>query len=107
MIRLQRMFPSDVSILPRRGNGRSLVRLQGQFSVSVLVAPHARMSCKRHSWRVKPAPPEKSNVTLLCLLKAANSGFQAFYVLPNVEESTTTKFGQGSAWLARGRKLER
>lgn len=49
---------------------------------------------------------EKNNVTLLCTLNVSNDNVQNFHLFRSLGRTGNYKFGPGSKWLAKAKRLE-
>jgi DNA invertase Pin-like site-specific DNA recombinase len=104
IVRIQAIFPNQISIVHRGGRWRSRLRLRNR-SVSVLVARPFRSWKATIRWIVDPARKERNFVTLLARLNVSKDAFQDFHILPNIDRRKRFSIGLRDAWLDRGECL--
>ena len=104
IVRIQAIFPNQISIVHRGGRWRSRLRLRNR-SGSVLVARPFRSWKATIRWIVDPVRKERNFVTLLARLNVSKDAFQDFHILPNIDRRKRFSIGLRDAWLDRGECL--
>jgi DNA invertase Pin-like site-specific DNA recombinase len=97
------MFPKDVSIVRPGLHCRSLLRVFGRITVSILIVRSALVYKSTRRWLVEPARQECKFITLLARLDETNRAVKDFHVFPKID--CCKPFQLREAWMKRGIRL--
>jgi DNA invertase Pin-like site-specific DNA recombinase len=81
---LGEIFPEHVKVTNRQNSGRSILEVDQNFMVSVLLCVSYQRGDKQRSWIVRPNSAEREHITLLCKVSAANNRIASYHLLPRV-----------------------
>jgi DNA invertase Pin-like site-specific DNA recombinase len=99
------LFPKHVAICRLPNRNRPVLRLDNDVIVSlILCRPKRRREGKVH-WLVEPAPAERRNITLLCLLSLKHDRAQSIYVFPPMKLKSHASY-KHDPWLRTGTRLK-
>lgn len=106
---IESTFPEHVLVtkLPRRT--RSILRIDDDFYVSIIMARFSRRRVKRQSsgyWIVNTNPAERNYVTLLCLLNTQCSGIHSLHIFPRMNVPLSHQLYESDPWLSTGKRLK-
>jgi DNA invertase Pin-like site-specific DNA recombinase len=106
MTRIVELSGGKVSIVSKRFNCRSLLKLSNRRIISVLVARVMHTWKDNIRWALAPIADERRFVTLLARLNERNDAFLDFYVFGSMQMDTERKFiCQADPFLRRGQRL--
>jgi hypothetical protein len=96
-------FSDEVSIL---SGLRLRMLVDNHIAVSFLVCRLLPLIKGNPRWTVHPVPSESANVTLICRLNVQNTAPHSFFVFPKIDLPGRHIFGDGDAWLRKGKRLK-
>ena len=73
--------------------------------VSVYLCRYTKWPNGRPCWFFYPVAGDTQNITLLCTMNSSNDDVQDFYVFPSLGRTGTYRFGSGSKWLRKTKRL--
>jgi DNA invertase Pin-like site-specific DNA recombinase len=103
--KLEKMFPQELSVIRDNERSRPRLRLRSDITISVLMCRTVRTPLGHIRWKLDSVPVERKNITLLCLMNAANNAVSRYYVVPNINRETQFRLRPGDPWLKRGVRL--
>jgi DNA invertase Pin-like site-specific DNA recombinase len=80
---LRKLFPDHVVVNLSWRGGRSVLRIDDMFMVSILFCGHEKIQAG-HCWAMRPVPAERDYITLLCLLNRTYDRVLHYYVAPKL-----------------------
>jgi DNA invertase Pin-like site-specific DNA recombinase len=83
--KIKTLFPDNVvvSYLPKRR--RSVLMIDGQFMVSVLLCGTKKRKGERPHWLMEPHPAEREYITLLCRMNLTHDRVLSQFVFPRLD----------------------
>jgi DNA invertase Pin-like site-specific DNA recombinase len=106
--RIRAMFPQHVQVTQQRMRTRSILWLDDNFYVAVLLCKRnggSKREYREAHWIVSPNPSEYDYITLVCRLNAASDAILSFHVFPRMN-LIFRRSRKGDPWLATGRHLK-
>jgi DNA invertase Pin-like site-specific DNA recombinase len=101
------LFPNNVTVTHLPHRSRSILCIDNQFTVSVLLCriEHG-IPGERPRWIVQPNPPERDFITLLCRLDDNRKRIISYHLFADMRLPGKTHCSyKGDAWLRTGVKL--
>ena len=90
------------------GRGRSIICVDDQFSVSVVLCAYQKPDGAAPFWMVRANPAESDLVTLFCKLNANSTRLYSYRMFPSLGIAAKTHACyRNDPWLRTGLKLER
>ena len=99
------LFPKQVTVTHLPNRNRSVLRVDNEFLVSVLLCRSTHRKEGKLHWLVVPCPAERDNITLLCKLNPTHDGILSFYVFPRINIRVHRSF-EDDPWLANATELK-
>jgi DNA invertase Pin-like site-specific DNA recombinase len=103
--KLTTLFPESVAITHRPGGGRSILRVDDRFFVSLDLCRTKRKKKQEPYWVVDPNPAEREFVSLLCMMNSAHDSVTEFYLFPQMDV-ISHRARKGDPWLTKGVHLK-
>lgn len=102
--KIRKLFPEHITIsrLPHRN--RSILLVEGQFRVSVLLCS-PRLRRGKVSWLVAPNPAENSYITLLCPVKRTHKDVLGYFIFPRLDGFKVHYMTRNDSFLSTGVRL--
>jgi hypothetical protein len=100
------LFPKNVSVFHLPNKTRSVLRLDNDFNVSVLLCRSRPREAGGMQWVAETASSERNFVTLLCTMNPNRDRVLRFYVFPAMTLKTR-KFVENDPWLRTAVRLKR
>jgi DNA invertase Pin-like site-specific DNA recombinase len=100
------LFPQHTSAFRQPGRMRSILRLDNDLCISVMICPCFRSTSGKLRWKLNPVPSERSYMTLLCRLNRENTDFESFYMLPSIDRLRQCSLEEDDPWLAKAKRIE-
>jgi DNA invertase Pin-like site-specific DNA recombinase len=106
--RITTLFPQNVAVTHLPTKTRSLLRLDNDFNVSVLMCQTKQRIKGGLRWLVEPVRLEREYITLLCIASPERDRVLRFYVFPsmNLRSRRTHKSHENDPWLRTGVRLK-
>lgn len=105
--RLRNMFPNNVSVTHLPNRGRSILRIDDAFMVSIVLCPIYQARTERPHWVIVPNPAERDFITLLCRLNRDSTRAVSYHMFPKLNLLMKThRSRKGDPWLCGGTKFE-
>ena len=82
---LGEMFVERVRVTSSPPSGRSILEIDHNFMVSVLLCRSQQRPGQQRCWFVRPTSAERENITLLCKLSPDKARIQSYHLLPRVD----------------------
>jgi DNA invertase Pin-like site-specific DNA recombinase len=103
--RIQHEFPEHVEITRLPGGSRSLLLIDNELLVAILLCPirYPHDETQMH-WVVSPIEAEHELVTLLCKMTPERDRIISSYVFPRIEFKSHRSH-RNDPWLTKGRRL--
>jgi DNA invertase Pin-like site-specific DNA recombinase len=103
---LKMLFPDHVVVNLSWRGGRSVLRIDDMFMVSILFCGNEKIQAG-HCWAVRPVPAERDYITLLCLLNLTYDRVLHYYVAPKLGQWDYLRLrGRSSPFLRETEKLD-
>lgn len=104
--RIKRMFPTHVSITHLPNRHRSILRIDEDLLVSVLLCRIEQPRGEKPHWLVDPNPAERDFITLLCRLDRSRKRIISYHLFPAIDfPGGTHNSGKADPWLKTGVRL--
>jgi len=103
--RIITLFPKNVTGFHLPNKTRSILRLDNEFNVSVLLCRTRPRKAGGLHWVAEPTPAEREYITLLCTLSPKRDRVLRFYVFPAMSLKTR-RFLENDPWLRTGVRLK-
>ena len=103
---IKALFPENVVVQPHRRGERSILRIDDTFMVSILFCGQEKVLVGQ-CWGAKPAPAERDNITLLCLLNRRFDRVLHYYIAPQLGQWEYRRLYWNSPFLRQIVKLDR
>ncbi len=105
--KLVNMFPGNLSICRFSGSRRVNIYMDSSMPISVLICPTVRTPLGNIRWQLSPVETERKNITLLCMLNAANDDLRSFHLLHCVDLPAQRRLQANDPRLAPEGRLEK
>jgi hypothetical protein len=103
--RISTLFPKHVVVKQQRMRTKSILWVDHEFYVAVLLGRWVEASrTERAHWVVCPNPSEYDYITLFCRLNTANNGILSFHLFPRMN-LIFRRCHEDDRWLATGTRL--
>jgi len=103
--RISTLFPKHVVVKQQRMRTKSILWVDHEFYVAVLLGRWVEASrTERAHWVVCPNPSEYDYITLFCRLNTANNGILSFHLFPRMN-LIFRRCHEDDRWLATGTPL--
>ncbi len=99
------LFPGRVKLFQSPGHLRAILQLD-DVPVSVIICPTRRHRRDTPFWGLVPVLRESGYITLVCMLKGGNNGFDSFHLFPHIDKVKPCRLREDSKWLSRGERLK-
>jgi hypothetical protein len=103
--KLKELFPDYVVVNMSRRGKRSVLRVDDEFTVSILFCGQDTTEAKR-CWMVIPAPAERDYVTLICLLNRRYDRVLHYYIAPTTGQWKSLRLRRNNQFLRETARLE-
>jgi len=102
------LFPRNVTVSHLPNKTRSILRLDNDFNVSVLLCRTRPREAGGLHWVAEPTPSEREYITLVCMLNPKRDRILRFYIFPgmNQTDQKTRRFLKNDPWLRSGVRLK-
>jgi DNA invertase Pin-like site-specific DNA recombinase len=100
------LFPKNVTVFHLPNKTRSVLRLDNDFNVSVLLCRSVPREAGGIQWVAETAIAERNFVTLLCMMNPSRDRVLRFYVFPAMNLKTR-KFLENDPWLQKAVRLKK
>lgn len=104
--RLTDLFPDSVTVTHLPGGGRSVLRVDDRFTVSIILCRTKRRKRSPLHWVVEPNPAERELITLLCTMNPSHNVILDYYLFPRMDVKSH-RSREGDPWLAKGIRLKK
>jgi DNA invertase Pin-like site-specific DNA recombinase len=103
---IRSLFPKSVSVFHLPSKTRSILKLDNDFNVSVVLCRARPTEAGGMQWVAETASAERNFVTLLCTMNSSRNRVLRFYVFPAMNLKTR-KFLGNDPWLRTAVRLKR
>ena len=105
---IRSLFPKNVTVSHLPNKTRSILRLDNDFNVSVLLCRTRPREAGGLHWVAEPTPAEREYITLVCMLSPERDRVLRFYIFPemNQTDQKTRRFLKNDPWLRSGIRLK-
>jgi DNA invertase Pin-like site-specific DNA recombinase len=103
--RIKTLFPKNVTVFHFPNRTRSVLRLDNDFNVSVVLCRTRPRPAGGLHWTAEPTPIERGFITLLCTLSPKRDQVQRFYVFEAMKFKTR-RFLDNDPWLRTAIRLK-
>jgi hypothetical protein len=103
--KIRNLFPEHITITRLPDRKRSIVLVDGQFRVSVLLCS-PRLRRGKFSWVVAPNPAEKSYITLLCPVNRTHDRVLGYFIFPRLDGFKLHYMTRNDPFLRTGVRLQ-
>jgi DNA invertase Pin-like site-specific DNA recombinase len=103
--RIKTLFPKNVTVFHFPNRTRSVLRLDNDFNVSVVLCRTRPRPAGGLHWVAEPTPIERGFITLLCTLSPKRDQVQRFYVFASMN-LRTRRFLDNDPWLRTAVRLK-
>jgi len=99
------LFPGRITISRLPGGGRSILRVDERFTVSIILCRTKRKNGGKLYWVVEPNPAECEFITLLGTMNPRHNSILDYYLFPRMDVKSH-RSREGDPWLAKGVRLK-
>lgn len=99
------LFPGNVVVTHLPERTRSMLLVDGDFMVSVLLCRSEQRGGERLHWILNPAQPERNYITLLCTMNSQRNRVLGHYVFPSMAWLKLQRFYKNDPCFDAAKKL--